>query len=109
MRFWFSAAFSVTLMVHVANGAKITNSSTPVRTNRNGETIICNQYIGQGVETSEDIKKLDEKLSKKLDQLIKLLQPPAFPGKMRLITASNFHHCVYESFHFLALYVILVN
>ena len=108
MRFWFSAAFSLVLVVHVANGAKITNSSTPVRT-RNGETIICNQYIGQGVETSEAIKKLDEKLSKKLDQLIKLLQPPAFPGKMRSLTASNFHDCVYESFHFLALYVILVN
>ena len=63
-------------MVHVANGAKMANSSTTVRTNENGETIVCNQYIGQGVATSEAIKKLDEKL----DQLIKLLQPPAFPG-----------------------------
>ena len=105
MRFWLSAAFSVALMVHVANGAKITNTSTPVRTNRNGETIVCNQYIGQGVETSEAIKKLDEKL----DQLIKLLQPPAFPGKMHSIIASNFHDFIYESLHFLALYVILVN
>ena len=105
MRFWLSAAFSVALMVHVANGAKITNSSTPVRTNRNGETIVCNQYIGQGVETSEAIKKLDEKL----DQLIKLLQPPAFSGKMHSIIASNFHDFFYESLHFLALYVILVN
>ena len=76
MRFWLRAAFSVVLMAHEANGAKITNTSTPVRTNRNGETIVFNQYIGQGVETSEAIKKLDEKL----DQLIKLLQPPAFPG-----------------------------
>ena len=92
--------------MHVANGAKITNSSTPVRTNRNGaETIVCNQYIGQGVETSEAIKKLDEKL----DQLIKLLHPPAFPGKMHSIIASNFHDFIYESLHFLALYVILVN
>ena len=105
MRFWLSAAFSVVLMVHEANGAKITNTSTPVRTNRNGETIVCNQYIGQGVETSEAIKKLDEKL----DQLIKLLQPPAFPGKMHSIIASNFHDFIYESLHFLALYVILVN
>ena len=105
MRFWLSAAFSVALMVHVANGAKITNSSTPVRTKRNGETIVCNQYIGQGVETSEAIKKLDEKL----DQLIKLLQPPAFPSKMHSIIASNFHDFIYESLHFLASYVILVN
>ena len=84
---------------------KITNSSTPVRTNRNGETIVCNQYIGQGVETSEAIKKLDEKL----DQLIKLLQPPAFPGKMHSIIAPNFHDFISESLHFLALYVIPVN
>ena len=56
MRFWLSAAFSVVLMVHEANGAKITNTSTPVRTNRNGETIVCNQYIGQGVETSDAVK-----------------------------------------------------
>ena len=97
MRFWLSPAFSVALMVHVANGAKITNSSTPVRTNRNGETIVCNQYIGQGVETSDAIKKLDEKL----DQLIKLLQPPAFPGKMHSTIASNFHDFIYESLHFL--------
>ena len=97
MRFWLSAAFSVVLMVHEANGAKITNTSTPVRTNRNGETIVCNQYIGQGVETSEAIKKLDEKL----DQLIKLLQPPAFSGKMHSIIASNFHDFIYESLHFL--------
>ena len=41
--------------------------------------------------TSEAIKKLDEKLSKKLDQLIKLLQPPAFPGRMGLNIAFNFH------------------
>lgn len=74
MRIWLNAAFSVALMVHVANGAKITNSSTPVRTNRNGETIVCNQYIGQGVETSEAIKKLDEKL----DQLIKCYSPLLF-------------------------------
>ena len=78
-------------MVHMANGAKIRNSSTPVRTNRNGETIVCNQYFEQGRVTSEAIKKLDEKLSKKLDQLIKLLQPPAFPGRMRLNIAFNFH------------------
>ena len=97
MRFWFSAAFSVTLMVHAANGAKMTNTSTPVRTNGDGETIVCNQYIGQGVATSEAIKKLDEKL----DQLIKLLQPPAFPGKMHSIIASNFHDFIYESLHFL--------
>ena len=71
--------------------AKIRNSSTPVRTNRNGETIVCNQYFEQGRVTSEAIKKLDEKLSKKLDQLIKLLQPPAFPGRMRLNIAFNFH------------------
>ena len=57
MRFWLSAAFSLVLVVHVANGAKITNSLTPLR-NRKGETIICNQYIGQGVETSKAIKKL---------------------------------------------------
>ena len=88
MRFWLSAAFSLVLVVYVANGAKITNSSTPVHTNRNGETIVCNQYIGQGVDTSEAIKKLDEKLSRKLDQLIKLLQPSTIPGKICSITVN---------------------
>ena len=88
MRFWLSAAFSLVLVVCVANGAKITNSSTPVHTNRNGETIVCNQYIGQRVETSEAIKKLDEKLSRKLDQLIKLLQPSTIPGKIYSITVN---------------------
>ena len=83
-------------MVDVANGAKITNSSTPVRANRNGETIVCNQYIGQGVETSEAIKKLDEKL----DQLIKLLQPPAFPGEMCSTTISNFHGFISKCIYF---------
>ena len=41
--------------------------------------------------TSEAIKKHDKKLSKKLDQLIKLLRPPAFPGRMGLNIAFNFH------------------
>ena len=65
---------------HSVNGAKITDNSTaivPDKTVR--EKIVCNQYIGQDSKAHEAIKKLDEKLSKKLDQLIKLLQPS--PGK----------------------------
>ena len=107
MELWLTAFFFVIFVQCAANGVNITNNTHVVRADKNGETVVCNQYVGQGAETSEAIKKLDEKLSKKLDQLIKLLQPPAFPGKKRSITASNFHDCVYESFHFLALYVKL--
>ena len=67
----------------------------PVRTCKNCETKVCNQCIGQGGVTSKAIKELDEKLSKKLDQLIKLLQPSASPGKMCLIIAFNFHDFIY--------------
>ena len=81
MRFWLSAVFSVVLMVQMA----------PVRTSKNCETKVCNQCTGQGKVTRRAIKEVDKKLSKKLDQLIKLLQPSASPGKMRLLIAFNFH------------------
>ena len=81
MRFGLSAVFSVVLMVQMA----------PVRASKNCETKVCNQCIGQGRITRKAIKELDEKLSKKLDQLIKLLQPSASPGKMRLLIAFNFY------------------
>ena len=52
-----------------------------------------NQYIGQGAETREAIKNLDEKLSKKLDQLIKLLQPSPTPGKNVFSTIRSNSQC----------------
>mmetsp|Transcript_76424 Transcript_76424/g.120596 ORF Transcript_76424/g.120596 Transcript_76424/m.120596 type:complete len:296 (-) Transcript_76424:160-1047(-) len=70
MRFGLSAVFSVVLMVQMA----------PVRASKNCETKVCKQCIGQGRITRKAIKELDEKLSKKLDQLIKLLQPSASPA-----------------------------
>ena len=78
MRFWIIAALFSGIAV---SGAKITSNTTAVQPTKESETVICNQYIGQGATTNEAIKKLDEKLSKKLDQLIKLLQPSPNPGK----------------------------
>ena len=78
MRFCIIAALFAGISV---SGAKITNNTTVVQPTKEGETVICNQYIGQGATTNEAIKKLDEKLSKKLDQLIKLLQPSPNPGR----------------------------
>ena len=78
MKFWIIAALFAGIAV---SGAKIANNTTVVQPTKEGETVICNQYIGQGATTNEAIKKLDEKLSKKLDQLIKLLQPSPNPGK----------------------------
>ena len=80
------AALSFLFAAYSASGAKIVNNTTDVRTKTNGrETIVCNQYIGQEANAHEAIKKLDEKLSKKLDQLIKLLQPGStIPGKNTL-------------------------
>lgn len=79
MRFWFIPAFSFLFAVYSASGAKITNNSATVPAKTDGKTVVCNQYIGQDTKAHEAIKKLDEKLSKKLDQLIKLMQPS--PGK----------------------------
>ena len=80
MKLWLTATFFVIFAQCAANGANITNNTHVVRADKNGETFIRNQYIGQGAETGEAIKNLDEKLSKKLDQLIKLLQPSPTPA-----------------------------
>ena len=80
MKLWLTAFFFVIFAQCAANGANITNNTHAVRADKNGETIVCNQYIGQGAETSEAIKNLDEKLSKRVDQLIKLLQPSPTPA-----------------------------
>ena len=80
MKLWLTATFFAIFVQCAANGVNITNITHVVRADKNGETVVCNQYVGQGAETSEAIKKLDEKLSKKLDQLIKLLQPSPTPG-----------------------------
>ena len=79
MKFWFIVAFSLFFAVYSASCAKITHNSKAVPGKTEGETVVCNQYIGQDTKAHEAIKKLDEKLSKKLDQLIKLMQPS--PGK----------------------------
>ena len=93
MRLWLTAFFFVTFAQCVANGASITNNTHIVRADRNGVTVVCNQYIGQGAETREAIKNLDEKLSKKLDQLIKLLQPSPTPGKNVFSTIRSNSQC----------------
>ena len=80
MKLWLTATFFVIFAQCTANGANITNNTHVVRADKNGETVVCNQYIGQGAETSEVINKLDEKLSKQLDQLINLLQPSPTPA-----------------------------
>ena len=81
MRFRLFAAFLVIFAEYTANGTKTTKKGQ-------GEPVVCNQYIGQGAVTSDDIKKLD----KKLDQLIKLLQPSPYAGSLRIyIFRSNTH------------------
>ena len=80
MKLWLTAFFFVIFAQCAANGASITNNTHVVRADKNGVAVVCNQYIGQGAETREAIKNLDEKLSKKLDQLIKLLQPSPTPA-----------------------------
>ena len=92
MRLWLTAFFFVTFAQCVANGASINNTHI-VRAGKNGGTVVCNQYIGQGAETREAIKNLDEKLSKKLDQLIKLLQPSPTPGKNVFSTIRSNSQC----------------
>ena len=92
MRLWLTAFFFVTFAQCVANGASINNTHI-VRADKNGGTVVCNQYIGQGAETREAIKNLDEKLSKKLDQLIKLLQPSPTPGKNVFSTIRSNSQC----------------
>lgn len=74
----FAAALSFFLATYVANGANMTlNNTSIVHPQTDGETVVCNQYIGQDANTHEAIKKLDEKL----DKLIKLMQPSPNPGK----------------------------
>ena len=65
-------------LAYQANGAKITNSTNNVHAETDGETVVCNQYIGTDAATNETIKKLDEKL----DQIIKLLQTSPNPSKI---------------------------
>lgn len=83
MSFRFISAFSLLFAVYSANCTAIKNS-TAVKTHAgtDGETVVCNQYIGLDPSANEAIKKLDEKLSKKLDELIKLIsgKPPINPG-----------------------------
>lgn len=98
MKLWLTTTFFVIFAQCTANGANITNNTHIVRADKNGETVVCDQYIGQGAETSEAIKNLDEKLSNKLDQLIKLLQPfptPAnpTPGKSVFSTIHSNTQC----------------
>jgi len=62
-------------VIYWASGAKITNNVTVVPSKTEGRKVVFQQqYIGHDAKTNEAIKKLDEKLSKKLDQIIKLLE-----------------------------------
>ena len=75
MRFWFIPGFSFLFVIYWASGAKITNNVTVVPSKTEGRKVVFQQqYIGHDAKTNEAIKKLDEKLSKKLDQIIKLLE-----------------------------------
>ena len=75
MRFWFIPGFSFLFVIYWASGAKITNNATVVSSKTEGRKVVFQQqYIGHDAKTNEAIKKLDEKLSKKLDQIIKLLE-----------------------------------
>ena len=78
MKHWLFAALFLFLVAYQANGAKITNSTNNVHAQTDGETVVCNQYIGKDVGTNDAIKKLDEKL----DQIIKLLQTSPNPSKI---------------------------
>ena len=78
MKHWLFAALFLFLVAYQANGAKITNSTNNVHAQTDGETVVCNQYIGTDVGTNDAIKKLDEKL----DQIIKLLQSSPNPSKI---------------------------
>ena len=82
MQSWLIAAFSFLLAVYSVNGEKISNSAAVKSHATTGETVVCNQYIGMNGSAHEAIKKLDEKLTKKMDELIHLLQgkPTVKPG-----------------------------
>ena len=83
MQSWLATTFSFLLAVYSVNGAKISNSTAVKnRATTDGETVVCNQYIGMDGAAHEAIKKLDEKLTKKMDELIQLLQgkPTLNPG-----------------------------
>ena len=82
MKHWLFAALFLFLVAYQANGAKITNSTNNVHAQTDGETVVCNQYIGTDVGTNNAIKKLDEKL----DQIIKLLI------QVRLLLLKNILH-----------------
>ena len=47
MRFSFIISFSFLFAAYSANGAQITNATAVVPAKREGETVVCNQYIGQ--------------------------------------------------------------
>ena len=78
------AALFLFLVAYQANGAKITNSTNSAHAQTNGETVVCNQYIGTDVGTNDAIKKLDEKL----DQIIKLLETSPNPKTVSWWTTS---------------------
>ena len=84
MTSWFIAVFPFFFVAYSVNGVRSSNK-TVVKVQHgttDGETVVCNQFIGQDASASEAIKKLDEKLSKKLDELIKLMggKPTISPG-----------------------------
>ena len=87
MKHWLFEALLLFLAAYYqANGVKITNSTNSAHAQTDGQTVVCNQYIGTDVETNDAIKKLDEKL----DQIIKLLQTSPNPSK--IIAFKNILH-----------------
>ena len=78
MPFRLSVAITLlTIAVYSASEEKVSNSKAmKTHGGTESEIVVCNQYIGQSPNnsaTNEAIKKLDEKLSQKLDELTKLL------------------------------------
>jgi len=92
----FFAAFSLSFATCLVSGGKIPNN-TAVAPAKNGDgTVVCNhcnvQYLGQDAKTHGAIKTLDakvDKLSKKLDTLIELMQGK--PSNLSALTCKEIY------------------
>ena len=69
MQLFFIAVFLFMFAVFTVPSAKTTNTTPVNPAKTDGQTILCNQYIGQGGKAHEAIKKLDEKIEKVLELL----------------------------------------
>ena len=58
MKHWLFEALLLFLAAYQANGAKITNSTNSAHAQTDGETVVCNQYIGTDVGTNPNPSKI---------------------------------------------------